>query len=44
MPLGGGLGGEHLWDINADLGAFYTEIFAYACGFNEAEELEVYIS
>jgi len=33
-------GREHGRDINADLGAFYPEIFAYACGFNEAEELE----
>jgi hypothetical protein len=25
-------GGGHGWEINADLRAFYPEIFAYACG------------
>jgi hypothetical protein len=32
---------RHGRGINVELLAFYPEIFAYACGFNEAEELEV---
>jgi hypothetical protein len=34
--------GKDDWDVSGDLCAFYPEIFAYSCGFNEAEELEVH--